>query len=151
MSKQLFCSFHLGRLLMGVHVLEVQEVIRFQPMQRVPHAPPIVRGLINLRGQIVTVLDLRMRLGLPPCTSGDAPMNIVLKGDGATVSLLVDRVGDILELDDAQSEPPPETLRGKAKELVQSVYKLDSSLMLVLDIPKAIDIHIQALPAISNL
>ena len=78
-------------------------------------------------------------------------MNIVLKGDGATVSLLVDRVGDILELDDAQSEPPPETLRGKAKELVQSVYKLDSSLMLVLDIQKAIDIHIQALPAISNL
>lgn len=74
-----FCTFHLDSLFLGIEVLRVQEVIRAQPMTHVPLAPPAVKGLINLRGQIVTAIDLRDRFGLPPLPSEQAPMNVVVR------------------------------------------------------------------------
>jgi purine-binding chemotaxis protein CheW len=88
-SKQ-FCTFFLNDLFFGVEVLQVQEVLRCQPMTRVPLSPPTVRGLINLRGQIVTALDLRHRLELPERDAGSQPMNVVVRSDDGAVSLLVD-------------------------------------------------------------
>lgn len=129
-----FCTFFLGDLLLGVEVLKIQEVIRFQAMTKVPLAPPTVRGLINLRGQIVLAVDLRQRLELPPATGEAEPMNIVVRDGESAVSLLVDDIGDVLELSADRFEPPPDTLTGVARELVRGVFQLKDRLLLVLDI-----------------
>jgi purine-binding chemotaxis protein CheW len=132
-SRQL-CTFHVDDLYLGVDVMEVQEVIRYQEMTAVPLAPEVVRGLINLRGQIVTALDLRRMLELPPLEGGDLPTNVVIR-DGAdeAVSLLVDQIGDVVDTDPADFEPVPPTLSGPARELVLGAYKLPHALLLVLD------------------
>jgi len=137
MERQ-FCTFLLGDLFFGIEVLQVQEVIRSQLMTRVPLAPRAVRGLINLRGQIVTAIDLRERLGLPPLEPGRDPMNVVVRTADGAVSLLVDEIGDVLETESEQYEQCPETLPETARELIQGVYKLPERLLLVLDTEKAL-------------
>jgi purine-binding chemotaxis protein CheW len=128
-----FCTFFLGNYFLGVEVERIQEVIRYQAMTRVPLAPGVVRGLINLRGQIVTAVDLRRRLELPE-KSGDAlPMNVVVRHEDAVVSLLVDEIGDVIEVDEDSFEPPPDTLQGSARELVRGSYKLKDRLLIALD------------------
>ena len=124
----------------GVPVTVVQEVLRFQAMTRVPLAPPVVRGLINLRGQIVTAIDLRRRLGLPDRSPDRRPMNVVLRIEESAVSLLVDEIGEVMEVNRSLFEPPPDTLRSFGRELVRGVYKLPDHLLLVLDAGRAIDV-----------
>jgi purine-binding chemotaxis protein CheW len=138
-SKQ-FCTFFLNGLFFGVEVLKVQEVIRFQQMTGVPLASATIRGLINLRGQIVTAIDLRHRLELPPRTGEEQPMNVVVRSDDGAVSLLVDEIGDVVEIKDDVYERPPETLRGVARELVTGVYKLKERLLLILDTEKTVNL-----------
>lgn len=138
-----FCTFFVDDMFFGVEVERVQEVLRFQPMTRVPLAPRVVRGLINLRGQIVMALDLRQRLDLRP--TQEEPMNVVVRAEGEIVSLLVDSIGDVLEVDEASYEPVPETLTGVARELIRGVFKLDGQLLLVLDTDKALDVTTNAL------
>jgi purine-binding chemotaxis protein CheW len=133
------CTFYLGGEYFGIDVLSVQEVIRAQPMTRVPLAPGCVRGLINLRGQIVTAVDLRRRLGMPDRAAGD-PLNVVVRTDDGAVSLLVDDIGDVLAVSRADFERPPETLRGPARALVRGAYKLDGRLLLVLDAQRAVEL-----------
>src|SRR5579862_8853926 len=116
-GKKQFSTFLIDRLLFGVEVEKVQEVIRYQVMTRVPLAPPAVKGLINLRGQIVTAVDLRHRLGLPARATADLPMNVVIRHDGGAVSLLVDEIGDVLEVEEENFESPPDTLSHEAREL----------------------------------
>lgn len=109
-------------------------------MARVPLAPGAVRGLINLRGQIVTAVDLRRRLALPDPEAGRLPMNVVVRhGDGA-VSLLVDEIGDVVEVDQEDFEPPPDTLHGPARELIRGAYKLKDRLLLPLDVERVLDV-----------
>ena len=138
-TRQL-ATFYLDRLFFGIQVEKVQEVIRYQEMTRVPLAAKVVGGLINLRGQIVTAIDLRQRLELAPRSSGELPMNVVIRSDDGALSLLVDEIGDVVEVDDASFEPPPETMRGVARELVRGVYKLRDDLLLVLDTERAVQI-----------
>jgi purine-binding chemotaxis protein CheW len=133
-----FCTFTLGDQFYGLDVLQVQEVIRYQEMTRVPLAPPVVRGLINLRGQIVTAIDLRRRLELPDRPAGQLPVNVVVKTDDGAVSLLVDEIGDVLEVSERQFERPPETLRGTARDLIRGAYKLPDRLLLILDTERAV-------------
>jgi len=131
-----YCTFHLGDLFLGVDVQRVQEVIRYQEMTPVPLAQAAVQGLINLRGQIVTAIDLRCQLSLPK-REDQRPMNVVIRtGDGA-VSLLVDEIGDVIEVSDETYEPPPETIDEATRRCVLGVHKLDGKLMLVLD-PRAV-------------
>jgi len=139
-EPQQFCTFIVDDLFFGVEVLRVQEVIKYQDMTQIPLAPSTVKGLINLRGQIVTAIDLRQRLELPERVEGQDPMNVVIRTDDGTVSLLVDEIGDVLELSDDTLEPPPPTIHGVAKELVTGVHKLEDQLLLVLDIDKAISV-----------
>ena len=131
-SKQ-FCTFFVNGLFFGVEVLKVQEVIRFQDMTRVPLTSATIQGLINLRGQIVTAVDLRRRLELPPLAEGRLPMNIVVRTEDGAVSLLVDEIGDVVEIQDEAYEPPPPTLKGVARELITGVYKMKERLLLILD------------------
>ncbi len=137
-----FCTFTVDGILLGVDVLDVQEVIRHQAMTKVPLAPTVVRGLINLRGQIVTAIDLRCRLGLRSRPSGELPMNVVVRTDEGAVSLLVDEIGDVLEIDDDSFEKPPETLKGAARKLISRVSKLNGRLLLALDVKRTVDLSI---------
>lgn len=138
-SKQ-FCTFFINGLFFGVEVLKVQEVIRYQEMTSVPLASRTIRGLINLRGQIVTAVDLRHRLDLPPRAEDQLPMNVVVRSDDGAVSLLVDEIGDVVEMRDDVREQPPETLRGVARELVVGVYKMKERLLLILDTEKTVNL-----------
>jgi purine-binding chemotaxis protein CheW len=132
-----FCTFYLGKLLFGVELQKVQEVMRYLELTAVPLAPDVVSGLMNLRGQIVTAVDLRRRLELPNRPDGVLPMNVVIRSADGAVSLLVDEIGDVLEVDDDSFERPPETLQGKVREVILGVHKLDKYLLHVLDTDQA--------------
>lgn len=137
-NTQQFCTFFLNDLFFGVEVEKVQEVIRFQEMTRVPLAPKLVGGLINLRGQIVTALDLRKKLELPNRANKQVPMNVVIRTDDGAVSLLVDEIGDVVEVEQSAFELPPDTLTGTARQLIRGAFKLKNRLLLVLDTDKAV-------------
>lgn len=141
-----YCTFHVGELFLGIAVVQVQEVIRGQQMTRVPLAGRAVRGLINLRGQIVTAVDLRERLGLPPLADGRVPMNVVVRTEDGPVSLLVDDIGDVLETAEEQYEAVPDTLAPAARALLLGVYKLPGRLLLVLDTSRALELDVVAAP-----
>ena len=135
-----FSTFFVADMFFGVNVLNVQEVLRSQQMTAVPQAPEVIEGLINLRGQIVTAIDMRRRLGLPQRSGDQAPMNMVVRTVDGAVSLLVDEIGDVLDMDAATYEPPPENLDAAAKELIRGVYKLEDRLLLVLDEERTVDL-----------
>lgn len=139
-DEQQFCTFFLDQLFFGVTVEKVQEIIRYQEMTHVPLAPPEVGGLINLRGQIVTAIDLRQRLDMPKRPSTQDPLNVVVQVGDDRISLLVDAVGDVLDVANESFERPPETLTGRVRTLIQGTYKLDGQLLLVLDVDKVADI-----------
>ena len=133
-----FCSFFLSGELFGLPVEQVQEVIRYQEMTRVPLASEVIRGLINLRGQIVVALDLRRRLRMQDRTENELPLNIVVRSDDGIVCFLVDEIGDVIEVSEHDFEPPPETLEVQVREAVRGVYKLPGRLLLALDTDLAI-------------
>ncbi len=135
-----FCTFRLDSHLFGLDVLDVQEIIRQQSVTSVPLAPRMVRGLINLRGRIVTVIDLRLRLGLEERVLDHPAVNVVVRCAGGATSLMVDEIGDMTSCPEAGREGPPETLRGAIRELITGVYKLSDQLLLVLDTERTIDI-----------
>jgi purine-binding chemotaxis protein CheW len=134
-----FTTFYLDRHLFGVEVSKVQEIIRYQRMTRVPLASSVIRGLINLRGQIVTAIDLRRCLQLDDRRADNLPVNVVVRTGDEAVSLLVDQIGDVLEVDDEIFERPPETLQGIARDLIRGAYKLKGRLLLVLDTEKIVN------------
>ena len=134
-------TFTLDRLHFGVEVRHVQEVIRYQTMTRVPRAPEVVEGLINLRGQIVTAVDMRARVGLGKRDGSRLPMNVVVRTDDGPLSLLVDEIGDVVDVNDEQFEPVPETVNGPAADVVAGVYKLQPRLLLVLDVERAVTVE----------
>lgn len=136
-SRQ-FCTFYVDGLFLGIDVQQIQEVIRYQAMTRVPLAAAAISGLINLRGQIVTAIDLRCRLGLPLRKAEETPMNVVVRDGDNAVSLLVDRIGDVLEVDEDLFELPPSTVRVSVRGLIVGAYKLPDRLLLVLDTEQAL-------------
>ncbi len=139
-ESQQYSTFIVDGFFFGVEVERVQEVIKFQNMTPVPLASRMVRGLINLRGQIVTAIDLRRRLDLKEREEGEEPMNVVIRTDEGAVSLLVDEIGDVLELTEDTLESPPPTIHGVARDLVTGVHKLEGQLLLILDIDKVITV-----------
>ena len=144
MTHHQFCTFYLDGLFFGVEVKKVQEVIRYQEMTRVPLASVVVQGLINLRGQIVPAIDLRRRLELSDRPAGQLPMNVVIRSDDGPVSLLVDEIGDVLEVEAEAFERPPETLRGVARDLIRGAFKLQDRLLLTLDTDAAVQLGSEA-------
>jgi len=133
------CTFLIDGAQFGVDVLRVQEVIRAQPMTSVPRAAEVIHGLINLRGQIVTAIDLRTRLLLPPRPDDQPAMNVVVRTDDGPVSLLVDEIGDVIEVGTVDVDPPPETLDPTIASAIAGVLKLTDTLLLLLDVDRVTD------------
>jgi purine-binding chemotaxis protein CheW len=136
-QTQQFCTFYLDKLLFGVQLEKVQEVIRYLEITQIPLAPRVVSGLMNLRGQIVTGVDLRRRLDLADRPEGTSPMNVVIRTSDGAVSMQVDEIGDVVEVTEESFERPPETLQGKVREVILGVHKLEKALMHVLNTEKA--------------
>lgn len=129
-----YCTFYVDDLYLGIEVTEVVEVIRYQEMTRVPLAPEVVRGMINLRGQILCAIDLRRRLELAERTEEDRlPDNVVIQTGDGPLSLLVDAVGDVVEVDADEVEPTPYSLKPAHRDIIHGVYKTRDDLMLLLD------------------
>ena len=133
-----YVTFDLDDTLYGVEVAWVQEVLRPHTRTRVPRAPETIAGLVNLRGQVVLTVDLRTRLQLAPRQPDVEPMMVVVQVAGEPVSLLVDRIGDVVGADDHTYAPPPDTLDGPTRTLVTGAHKLDDQLLLLLDVERAI-------------
>jgi purine-binding chemotaxis protein CheW len=140
-SARQLCTFYVGDGYFGIPVEQVQEVVRPQPITPVPLAPKVVRGLINLRGQILTAIDLRYRLGLGEPGDPAKLMNVVVRTDDSPVSFLVDEIGEVLDVDEDCFENPPETLQGEMRELIGGAYKLDGRLLLALSAERTISIN----------
>jgi len=135
-----YCTFWVDGLFFGVGVECVQEVLRYQHLTAVPSAPEAIQGLINLRGQIVTALDLRCRLGLPPRPDDALPMNVIVRSRGEVVSLLVDDIGDVIDTSGLELEPAPANVPSVVQDALRGVLALPDSILLVLDADRAADV-----------
>lgn len=139
-DREKYATFYLGNICFGLAALRVQEVLERLEIVTVPLAPLALPGMINLRGQILPVLDLRERLKLPANESqpaSDARMVVVRTGEGL-ISLLIDRVGEILDVDSSLFEEPSETMQPELLEVTIHVCKLEGKLLLVLDTEKVL-------------
>lgn len=136
-----FATFYLEDLLFGIDVMQVQEIIRYQEMTPAPLSAPEIEGLINLRGQIITAVNLRKRLSMGDWEDGKLPMNVVVRTEDGTVSLLVDEIGDVLEVENSCFEEPPTTVPDTCRGFINGVYKLEDKLLLTLDTEKVVDVH----------
>ncbi|MBN9657350.1 MAG: chemotaxis protein CheW [Acidobacteria bacterium] len=135
-----YATFVVAGHYFGTDVTQVQEVLRHQTMTPVPLAPPVIRGLINLRGQIVTAIEMRQRLGLAARADSQEAMNVVVRTDDGVISLLVDEIGDVVESEPGLFEDPPESLDPVLRSLVSGIYKLKDRLLLVLDIRQTLNL-----------
>jgi purine-binding chemotaxis protein CheW len=138
-DKRTYASCRVGHLLVGVDVDAVQEVTAGGELTPVPLAPPVVSGLLNLRGQIVTAIDLRRSLHLADRPAGQPAVNLILRADNGSVGLVVDSVGDVLDVHEDDFEEPPGTVCGHLRELITGVYKLDRGLLLVLNTERVME------------
>jgi purine-binding chemotaxis protein CheW len=134
-----YATFRIQDLTLGIEVTRVQEVIRYQPMTVVPLAPSVVEGLINLRGQIVIAIDTRRSLGLTRAVGDALPMNIVIQSGDGLVSLLVDEIGDVIDVPAEAYAPVPDNMPQQQRELINCVYDLPAGLMLVLDTARVLE------------
>lgn len=128
-----YCTFWVDELYLGIDALTVQEVLRNPGLTPVPLAPPAIRGLINLRGQIVTAIDLGARLGRTPT---ERRMNVVVRAGEGSVSLLVDRIDDVVRVPRAGHEGVPSTLTGVARGQLSATCPLENTLLLILDVAR---------------
>ncbi len=135
MSTQL-STFHVGRYLFGIDVELVQEIVRMQTITPVPLSAPEIAGLVNLRGEVLTAVDLRARLGLPPAGESHDPVNVVVRLDDEPVSLLVDEIGAVIEVSTVPFETTPSTVDSTVRDLLVGAYTLPDRLLLALNARK---------------
>jgi purine-binding chemotaxis protein CheW len=135
-AKSDFVTFTIAEQYFGIPVLLVQDVLRPQAVTHVYKAPPEIAGLLNLRGRIVTAIDIRQPLGLPCAGNPSKQMSMAVESGGDLYSFLVDSVGDVLSLADTEVEPPPSTLNPRWREVTDRVYRLEGRLLLVLNIER---------------
>ena len=132
-------TFHVGKYLFGVDVALVQEIVRLQTITPVPLSGPDIAGLINLRGEVLTAVDLRARLRLPPADPGRDPINVVVRVDEEPVSMLVDEIGGVQEVSAVPFETTPTTVDAHVRHLLLGAYTLPDRLLLSLDARKVLE------------
>ena len=135
-----FVTVVTGGQLFGLSLGRVRDVFVPRGLSAVPLAPPEVAGLLNLRGRVVTAIELRRRLGLPAREDGASPVAVGIEERGELYGLIVDRVGDVLRLERSTYEPNPANLDQRWGEVCAGVHRLDHELMVVLDVDKILDL-----------
>lgn len=134
-------TFYVGNALCGMDILKVQEINKLMQMTKVPQAPEYVLGILNLRGQIVTIIDLGRKLGLGDTDIDEDPRNIIVNSSGGHVGLLVAKISDVVAADMARSEPAPANMGGIQGEYFTGVYKTNTNLIGILDVDKVLTIE----------
>lgn len=127
-------TFYLAEEEFGVNIHDLQEIIRMMTITRVPKAPPFVEGVINLRGQVIPIIDLRKRIGMAPRGYDKATRIIVVQLDRKTVGFVVDAVGEVRRIPSRVVEPPPPMVAGIESDYIQGVGKLGDVLLILLDL-----------------
>lgn len=138
-GRQDYVTMTIADQMFGIPVLQVQDVLGHQRITRIPLAPPEVAGSLNLRGRIVTAIDVRLRLGLTARSKDKPGMSIVVDLRGELYSLMVDSVGEVLSLSNEDFERNPATLDGRWREVSTGIYRLNGQLMVVLDVPRLLN------------
>ncbi|MEK6675760.1 MAG: chemotaxis protein CheW [Planctomycetota bacterium] len=131
-------SFRLGDSEYGVNILHVQEIILIDKITRIPHVPNHVRGLINLRGHVIPVIDLRLRLGQASSERTDESRIVVFNTQRRTVGFMVDAVSEVLRVERSQIEPAPNGIQNTSRRFVLGLAKLGSKMLILLDIERMI-------------
>ncbi len=135
-----FLTIYIADQIFGIPILQVQDVLGEQNVTRIPLAPPAVAGSLNLRGRIVTAINVRSCLGMPALEqSGDNVMSVVVENQNELYSLMIDKVGDVLNLATRDFESSPATLDPQWRNVSQGIYRLQNSLLVVLDVPKLLE------------
>ena len=134
-----FATFYLNHELYGIPILQVQEILLNQKVTPIPLAPEFVMGLIGLRGQIVTAVNLKKRVGLVDEPPAEDPYQMVVSHNGSVASLQVDGVGDVLELPSSQFMPPPESLKGIDPAFIDGVFMLEDRILGIIAVPAVLD------------
>jgi len=133
-----FATFYVGDILLGVNIQQVEEINRTLNMTFVPQAPECVRGLVNLRGEVVMVVDLRTALGLETAEITVKSRNVIVRSGGEQIGLLVDRVADVVRAQSSDMEPPPANVSGVEGRYFKGIYKLESELLVILDVDEVL-------------
>ena len=134
-----FVTMRVGSQMVGLPVLSVQDILAQQRLTRIPLAPPEVAGSLNLRGRIVTAIDMRKRLGLEPHPDDEPSMYVVVDYQGELYSLIIDAIGDVLSLPDNRFERTPATLDPIWLNVSTGVFRLDEELLVVLEVARILD------------
>ena len=134
-------TFYIGDALCGMDILKIQEINKLMQMTKVPQAPDYVLGILNLRGQIVTILDLGRKLGLGETDITQDPRNIIVNSAGGHVGLLVRKISDVVAVDMEKRETAPANMRGIQGEYFNGVYKTDKNLIGILNVDKVLSIE----------
>ncbi len=141
-EDQVYVTLTVAGQLCGIPVLGVRDILAEQPITRIPLAPPDVAGSLNLRGRIVTAIDLRRRLHLPPPEAGQKRMSVVAEQGGELYALLVDQVSEVMSLDPGLLERNPPTLEREWAAFSNGIYRLDGRLLVILDVARLLDFAI---------
>ena len=139
-----YVSFYVGNILLGIEITQVDEINRHLEITAVPHAPEIVDGVLNLRGEVVTVVDLRMVLGLPPLEINRATRIVVVRSKGEQIGLRVDRVADVVQIPADMLDPVPPNLDSMDGRLFEGVYRLETELLIILNVDAALAVDANA-------
>jgi purine-binding chemotaxis protein CheW len=142
-STKEFVTVELAGQLLGIPVLSVHDVLKAQNITPIPKSPSSVAGVLNLRGRIVTAVDLRIHLGFEPREEGAETMSVVVEHNGDPFSLLVDGVGEVLALPDSQYEKTPVTLEGRLRSVSTGIYRLEDGLLVVLDVTRLLEFKLE--------
>ncbi len=134
-------TFYIGDALCGMDILKIQEINKIMQMTKVPQAPDYVLGILNLRGQIVTIIDLGLKLGLGKTDMSQDPRNIIVNSAGGHVGLLVRKISDVVSADMAKRERAPANMRGIQGEYFTGVYKTETNLIGILNVDKVLSIE----------
>ena len=138
-----FSTFYIADRMYGIDVMRVQEITKALPMARIPLAPHFVHGLINLRGQISTAIGLRELFEIKEATPPEQ-MNVVCKLNDVLASFLVDRIGDVMELQGKDYEPAPEAIPENIRKFIEGVYKTPSALLSVINIDRVAEFFVKS-------
>ena len=146
-SMQEYVTAQIGGQLIGLPILRVQDVFIPEGLTRVPLAPPEIAGVLNLRGRIVTVIDMRRRLGLGAGGAAETPLAIGVESRGESYGLLIDAIGEVLKLEADSREPNPLYLDARLARVSMGIHRLDEQLLMVIDVDRVLDIAVGSMAA----
>lgn len=137
-TEMQFATFYVGEVLLGIDIRKVQEINRQLDVTDVPHSPKYVRGVINLRGEVATVIELRTLLGLPAAEVTRESRNLIVHSQSESIGFLVDRISDIMTLRADEIGPPPANIEGIQRRFLKGVHTLEREILVIIDIEEVL-------------